>query len=131
MENKKLTISVSGKVNTGKSRLILLLKKFLQENNFKVEFDGGIDYTNEANFDEVVGENLEQVIETIKETSVITMKEVQEQEERYDEKELKLWLAHRDVYLYNYYTTYVKSGIPMQSVEDFIKESHEYLMDRK
>ena len=77
MEIKKLTISVSGKVNTGKSRLILLLKKFLQENNFKVEFDGGIDYTNEANFDEVVGENLEQVIETIKETSVITMEEVQ------------------------------------------------------
>ena len=55
----------------------------------------------------------------------------QKQEERYDEKELKLWLAHRDIYLYNYYTTYVKSGIPMQSVEDFIKESHEYLMDRK
>jgi hypothetical protein len=53
------------------------------------------------------------------------------QEERYTEQELKLWLKHRDVYLYNYYTTYMKSGLPLQSVEDFIKESHEYLMDRE
>jgi hypothetical protein len=53
------------------------------------------------------------------------------QEERYTEQELKLWLKHRDVYLYNHYTTYIKSGLPLQSVEDFIKESHEYLMDRE
>ena len=77
MEIKKLTISVSGKVNTGKSRLILLLKKFLQENNFIVEFYGGVDYENETQFDELVSQNFEQVIETIKETSVITMEEVQ------------------------------------------------------
>ena len=53
------------------------------------------------------------------------------QEERYTEQELKLWLKHRDVYLYNHYTTYIKSGLPLQPVEDFIKESHEYLMDRE
>jgi hypothetical protein len=53
------------------------------------------------------------------------------QEERYTEQELKLWLKHRDVYLYNHYTTYIKSGLPLQSVEDFIKESYEYLMDRE
>jgi hypothetical protein len=51
--------------------------------------------------------------------------------EMYSEEELKSWLVHRDLYLYNYYTTYIKSGIPLQSVEDFIKEHHEYLMDRK
>jgi cellulose synthase/poly-beta-1,6-N-acetylglucosamine synthase-like glycosyltransferase len=45
------------------------------------------------------------------------------QEERYTEQELKLWLKHRDVYLYNHYTTYVKSGLPLQSVEDFIDSS--------
>ena len=56
----------------------------------------------------------------------------QEQDKKmYSAEELKSWLVHRDVYLYNYYTTYIKSGIPLQSVEDFIKESHEYLMDRK
>ena len=77
MENKKITISVTGMVNTGKSRLILLLKKFLKENNFKVEFDGGIDYETETQFDELVSQNLEQVIEKIKESSVITFEEVQ------------------------------------------------------
>lgn len=77
MKTKQLTISVTGETNTGKSRLTLLLKKFLRENGFEVKFDGGIDYTNEANFDEVVGENLEQAIETIKETSVITLEEIQ------------------------------------------------------
>jgi hypothetical protein len=55
----------------------------------------------------------------------------QQDENKYSEKELKLWLIHRDVYLYNYYMTYIKSGLPLQSVEDFIKESHEYLMDRE
>jgi hypothetical protein len=77
MENKKITISVTGMVNTGKSRLILLLKNFLKENNFKVEFDGGIDYETETQFDELVSQNLEQVIEKIKESSVITLEEVQ------------------------------------------------------
>ncbi len=52
-------------------------------------------------------------------------------ERSYSEEELKSWLVHRDLYLYNYYTTYIKSGIPLESVEDFIKEHHEYLMDRK
>jgi len=45
--------------------------------------------------------------------------------------ELKMWLHSRDIYLYNYYTTYKKAGIPMITVDEEIKESHEYLMDRK
>ncbi len=53
------------------------------------------------------------------------------QERMYSAEELKSWLAHRDLYLYNYYTTYIKSGIPLESVEDFIKDHHEYLMGRK
>lgn len=56
----------------------------------------------------------------------------QEQDKKmYSAEELKSWLVHRDLYLYNYYTTYIKSGIPLESVEDFIREHHEYLMDRK
>ena len=45
--------------------------------------------------------------------------------------ELKTWLHSRDCYLYNYYTTYKKLGIPMITVDEEISESHEYLMDRK
>ena len=77
MKNKELVISISGKTNTGKSRLTLLLKKFLQENGFEVKFDGGQDYKDEVEFDKQISKNLEQAIEIIKETSVITLKEIQ------------------------------------------------------
>jgi uridine kinase len=77
MEKKNLIISVSGEVSSGKSRLTLLLKKFLRENGFDVEFDGGVDYENETQFDEYVSKNLDQVIEHIKDTRTITLKEVQ------------------------------------------------------
>lgn len=40
MEKKELIITVSGQVASGKSRLMFLLKKFLRENGFNVEFDG-------------------------------------------------------------------------------------------
>jgi hypothetical protein len=55
----------------------------------------------------------------------------QKQQEMYSFDELRLWLIERDVYLYNYYTTYKKSGIPMESVDKYIEDSHEYLMNRK
>jgi len=77
MEKKNLIISVSGEVNSGKSRLTLLLKKFLRENGFDVQFDGGVDYKDETQFDEYVSKNLDQVIEHIKDTRTITLKEVQ------------------------------------------------------
>jgi hypothetical protein len=49
----------------------------------------------------------------------------------YSFDELRLWLIERDVYLYNYYTTYKKSGIPMENVDKYIEDFHEYLMGRK
>ena len=55
----------------------------------------------------------------------------EKQEGRYSLDELRLWLIERDVYLHNYYTTYKKSGIPMESVDKYIEDSHEYLMGRK
>lgn len=79
MEKKNLVITVSGEVNSGKSRLTLLLKNFLRENGFEVDFDGGGDYEDEKQFDEHVSENLDQVIEHIKDTRKITLKELQTQ----------------------------------------------------
>ncbi len=55
----------------------------------------------------------------------------QKQQEMYSFDELRLWLIERDVYLHNYYTTYKKSGIPMESIDKYIEDSHEYLMNRK
>ena len=54
-----------------------------------------------------------------------------QQERSYSFDELRLWLIERDVYLYNYYTTYKKSGIPMENVDKYIEYSHEYLLGRK
>lgn len=77
MEKKNLIINVTGEVNSGKSRLILLLKKFLRDNEFEVDFDGGVDYKNEIEFDEYVSKNFNQVIEHIKDTTKITFREIQ------------------------------------------------------
>jgi len=60
-----------------------------------------------------------------------TLKEETKQPILYTEEEVRSWLIHRDVYLYNYYTTYKNLDIPLQSVDDFIDENHEYLMNRE
>lgn len=54
-----------------------------------------------------------------------------QQERSYSFDELRLLLIERDIYLYNYYTTYKKSGIPMENVDKYIEDSHEYLTGRK
>lgn len=74
---KDLVISVSGEVNSGKSRLTYFLKKFLEESGFEVEFDGGLDFENESQFDEHMSKNLDRVLEHIKENRKITLKEIQ------------------------------------------------------
>lgn len=74
---KNLTITVSGETNSGKSRLLLLLKDFLREHDFIVEFDGGIDYENEDQFNEHVSKNFDHVIEQVKDMTTITLKEEQ------------------------------------------------------
>jgi hypothetical protein len=77
MEKKDLIITVSGQFASGKSRLTFLLKKFLRENGFEVEFDGNIDHPTESNFDKHMSKNFDEVINNIKETRKITLKEVQ------------------------------------------------------
>lgn len=45
--------------------------------------------------------------------------------------ELIILLKARDLYLYNYYTTYKNSDIPLIEVEQFLERDHEYLLERK
>ena len=81
-----------------------------------------------------MSETLEEVAEQFEYTNGIYgfKKGVKWQQERsYSFDELRLLLIERDVYLYNYYTTYKKSGIPMENVDKYIEDSHEYLMGRK
>lgn len=80
MEKKNITITVSGEPNTGKSRLSFYLKKFLKENGFEVNHDGGQDFENEETFDRVMSSNVNTVIDMVKETKKITIKERHEYE---------------------------------------------------
>ena len=86
MEKKELIITVSGQTNSGKSRLTYLLKEFLREQGFEVSFDGGCDYTREYEFDENVSVNFDKIIESIKETRKITLKETQLSSNYYEKK---------------------------------------------
>lgn len=52
MEKQKLIITVSGRTNTGKSRLSFLLMKFLKENGFDVKHEISLDYSNENHYQE-------------------------------------------------------------------------------
>lgn len=64
-------------------------------------------------------------------TKRFTILSVTPHEETYTEQEVKTWLEHRDMYLHNYYTTYKNKGIAKETIDEFINESHEYLMGRK
>jgi len=77
MEKKDLIITVSGVSASGKSRLTYLLKKFLRENGFEVEFETNLDHPTESDFDKQMSKNLDEVIENFKDTRKITLKEVQ------------------------------------------------------
>jgi hypothetical protein len=75
MKKDKLIITVSGKAMSGKSRLTFLLKNFLREQGYQVEFDGGLDYPTESQFDKHINNNFEAVIENIKESKIIILEE--------------------------------------------------------
>lgn len=76
IEKKELTITVSGKTNSGKSRVLFLIKKTLQENGLQVNFSGAPDFSSEKDFDEKIGHNIEKAVEALKKSVVISMKEV-------------------------------------------------------
>lgn len=79
MEKQNLTITISGHVGSGKSRLAYLLKTFLREEGFEVEFGGNIDFPkeNEKEFDKFMSKNLDKTIRGIAESRKITINEVQ------------------------------------------------------
>ncbi len=71
MEKRRIKIEISGEPNAGKSRITYLLKKFLSENGFKVEFNGGVDFHNENQFNNFMSRNIEQATEYIKSNRII------------------------------------------------------------
>ena len=76
MENKQITITISGEVSSGKSRLTYLLKNFLRVHGFEVKHDGGIDFEDEKDFDDKIIKNLDVVLKNIKENKTIKIQEL-------------------------------------------------------
>lgn len=74
---KEIKITVSGCSNTGKSRLLFLVKRFLIEQGFDVEYDTSFDYPTEKTFDKCMIKNLDESIGIIKKNSKIFITEKQ------------------------------------------------------
>ena len=77
MEKQKLKIIVAGEVGSGKSRLTFLLKNFLREQGFDVEYVPNSDHLTESIFDLRMVNHFDGVIDIIKQTRKITLEEEQ------------------------------------------------------
>lgn len=76
MENK-ITITISGKAGSGKSRLAYIIKQLLKTNDFEIEHHISSDYQNEFDFNSKVGYNIGNAIQSISKKTGIIIEEVQ------------------------------------------------------
>lgn len=83
----KLYISIAGRTASGKSTVAMILKECLRESGFEVEFDGGIDYEDEEDFNEFLNKNQEEKLEALTEVKnrVVVLSEIQLKQETLDE----------------------------------------------
>jgi len=79
MERNQVNITISGMCGSGKSHITYLIKKFLKENNFEVDFklSQTNDFSNERDFDEQIGANNENAIKAISQRTRIVLEEKQ------------------------------------------------------
>ena len=73
---KKLSITVSGETNSGKSRMLYLLKHLLKGHGFNVKVKVPSDYNYLDEFEIQMDKNFEEVINYIKETRIIHLNEI-------------------------------------------------------
>jgi len=77
MKEKQLTITIGGRSNSGKSRVLFLIKNMLRMNGFDVKHDGGMDFSTEKDFDEHMSIRTDDVLKHIQSNTTIIMKENQ------------------------------------------------------
>lgn len=78
----KINVEVVGRTASGKSTVIYLMKEFLREKGFDLEFDGGDDYNNESEFNQVIEREIihgefNKRIQAVSEKSKLVISEVQ------------------------------------------------------
>ena len=74
---KLVTITIAAETNSGKSNILYALKKCLKDSGFDVQFEGGLDFTNEFEFDSNLATNNEKALAAIKERTAVKFVEVQ------------------------------------------------------
>lgn len=89
MNKNNLTITISGVVASGKSRLTYFLKEFLKKEGFNIEFEGNLDHPTEHQFDKTMSKNIDEIIDDFKKTKNIKIVEKQEAITR--KKNMFLW----------------------------------------
>ena len=72
---EEITITISGKSGSGKSTILYLFKEFLKHHDFDTEFDGGLDFYNEKQFDSVLQSNIKDKTEIVRKKTKIVFKE--------------------------------------------------------
>jgi len=87
MKQQTITITISGKAKTGKSRIIYLIKEMLKVHDLDVVFKPSIDFANENDFNKHMRTNFDEAIEQIsKKTKII----IQEEQEKYSMDEIQI-----------------------------------------
>jgi len=78
MKNQ-ITITIAGKVKSGKSRISYIIKEMLKIHGLRVHFNPAPDFDNELLFNKTMRHDLDEAIEGISKDSIVVVKEVQEQ----------------------------------------------------
>lgn len=76
MKNK-INITVSGITGSGKSTIAYLIKECLKNRGFDIDFNGGIDFIDENQFDKSMELHLDNRVEVIKSKSELYLSEIQ------------------------------------------------------
>jgi GTPase SAR1 family protein len=77
MKNKTIKVVVLGPAGSGKSTIIYAMREKLKELGLECEFDGGMDYDDEDDFDVKIGSHFTEAVEAIKKKTHVTFAEVQ------------------------------------------------------
>jgi hypothetical protein len=78
MKNKKITITVSGPVKSGKSIITYIIKEMLKVHDLEVKFNPNPDFLSENKFNQVMRNEFDEAIKTIGKNTKIVIKEIQE-----------------------------------------------------
>ncbi len=75
MKKSKIHILITGEPNSGKSRVLKFIKDSLNKEGFNVDFNGGIDFNDESDFDRHHDKNLKSGISQISEITEVSIEE--------------------------------------------------------